>query len=153
MKTFNKLVEECLKEGVNELFPWDLTEFLEAHPETLLVDIREPYEYNAMHMAGAINVPRGILESACEFNYEETVPALADARDQPVVLLCRSGNRTVLAASVMQRMGYRQVYSLKTGLRGWNDFEQPLVDHHGQAVDIDTADDYFTTHLRPEQAR
>ena len=153
MKTFNKLVEECLKEGVDELFPWDLPEFMEANPNTLLVDIREPYEFDAMHMEGSINVPRGILETACEFNYEETVPELADARERPVVLICRSGNRTILAARVMQLMGYQQVVSLKTGLRGWNDFEQPLVDGGKSPVEIDNADEYFATHLRPEQTR
>jgi hypothetical protein len=43
------------------------------------------------------------------------------------------------------------VKSLKTGLRGWNDYEQPLVDAQGRPVDIDDADALFATRLRPEQ--
>jgi len=150
MKTFLNLVEETA-ETVNEIFPWDLEEKLESDQPPLLIDIREPYEYDAMHISGSISAPRGILESACEFNYEETIPALANARDKEVVLLCRSGNRTVLAAAVMQQMGFKKVSSLKSGLRGWNDYEQPLVDKDEQPVDIDVADEYFTVKLRPDQ--
>jgi hypothetical protein len=43
------------------------------------------------------------------------------------------------------------VVSLKTGLRGWNDYEQPLVDKNDNPVDIDDADDYFTPKLREDQ--
>ena len=44
--------------------PWDLEERLQQNPDLLLVDVREPYEFDAMHIAGSMNVPRGILESA-----------------------------------------------------------------------------------------
>jgi len=152
MKRYTDLVAECLA-GVTELFPWDLADRLAQPNPPLLVDIREPYEYAAMHIAGSINVPRGIIESACEWDYEETVPALVEARQQELILICRSGNRSVLAASTLQRMGYQQVKSLKTGIRGWNDFEQPLINSAGEPVDIDDADAYFTTRLRPEQHR
>lgn len=151
MKTFKQLVEECSKR-IHELFPWDLAERL-PHENILLVDIREPAEYNAMHIADSLNVPRGILEAACEYEYEDTVPILAAAREQPIVLVCRSGNRSVLAAEVLQQMGYQQVWSLKTGLRGWHDSEQPLVDQLGVPVSLEAADDYFTAKLRADQFR
>ena len=150
MKTFNELVNQSL-ENVEELFPWDLEEELQTNPGLLVLDIREPYEFDAMHIEGALNVPRGVLESACEYNYEETVPELAEARDRDIVVICRSGKRSVLAADVMQQMGFQRVRSLKTGLRGWSDYEQDMVDRNGQLVDEDTAIDYFTPKLRPEQ--
>lgn len=152
MKTYTDLIAECLTD-VDELFPWDLSEKLEQNPELFLLDIREPYEYQAMHIPGSVNVPRGILESACDWDYEETVPELVNARDKEVVVICRSGYRSVLAAHTMQRMGYKKVYSLKTGVRGWNDFEQPLVDGNGGDVDIDDADDYFVPDVKAEQRR
>lgn len=151
MKTFSQLVEEA-RAQVTEIMPWDLADKLND-ADLLLVDIREPYEYDAMHIAGSINVPRGVLETACEYNYEETVPVLADARDKQVVLVCRSGNRSIFAAQVLQELGYQHPVSLKTGLRGWNDFEQLLVDNSGQPVDIDAADEYFLPRLRPEQQK
>jgi hypothetical protein len=68
-------------------------------------------------------------------------------------VVCRSGYRSLLAAANMQVLGYRSVYSLKTGLRGWKDYEQPLVDGEGHEVDLDAADEYFTPRIRPDQRR
>jgi len=152
MKTFTQIVEATAK-SITEIMPWDLEEKLESETPPLLIDIREPYEFDAMHIKGAFLVPRGILETACEFNYEETIPELADARDKEIVVICRSGNRSVLAAAVMQELGYKNVASLKTGLRGWNDYEQPLTNNSTENVDIDVADAFFSTALRPEQER
>ncbi|MBI1425203.1 MAG: rhodanese-like domain-containing protein [Gammaproteobacteria bacterium] len=151
MKTFYQLVEAA-RANVKELFPWDLVDRVQAN-DILVIDIREPYEYDAMHIQDSLNVPRGILETACEYDFEETVPELVEARDKDVVLVCRSGNRSIFAAEVLQQMGYQKVYSLKTGLRGWNEFEQPLVDKDNYPVSIDDADDYFTAKVHPEQRK
>ena len=150
MKTFNELVEQSAK-NVTEIFPWDLEERLEENPSLLLLDIREPYEYEAMHIKNSINVPRGVLETACEYDYEETVAQLVEARDKEVVVACRSGNRSIFACEVMQKMGYQNVVSLKTGLRGWSDYEQPLFDNDGNEIDEDASIDYFTSHIREDQ--
>jgi rhodanese-related sulfurtransferase len=149
MKTFSQLVAECSKQ-VRELFPWDLADKME-NDELLLVDVREPYEYEKMHIEGSINVPRGILESACEYDYEETIPQLVEAREKDVIVICRSGFRSVFAAHMMQQLGYQSVWSLKTGLRGWNEFEQPLIDINHNEVDLDEAEEYFMPKLRQEQ--
>ena len=149
MKRFTELVAETA-ERVKELFPWDLEEILQER-EVLLLDIREPAEFNAMHIDGSINVPRGVLETACEYDYEETVPELVEARDREIIVVCRSGNRSVFVCDVMQVMGYQNVSSLKTGLRGWTDYEQPLVNEKGETVSEDDADAFFTPNLRPEQ--
>lgn len=150
MKRFTDLVAECLPH-IKELFPWDLDHLLQERRDVLLLDTREPYEFDAARIDGSLNVPRGILEAACEYGYEDTVPELAQARMRPVVVICRSGNRSALAAWVMRQMGYQDVYSLKTGLRGWNDYELPLVAGNGEPLDVDSADEYFTTRLRPDQ--
>jgi rhodanese-related sulfurtransferase len=150
MKNFLNLISDCLGD-VREIMPWDLEERLQENPELLIVDVREPYEYDAMHIENSVHAPRGILESACEWDYEETIPELVKARQREVVVVCRSGYRSVLAAFSMQLLGFENVVSLKTGLRGWNDFEQPMVDRDGNPVDIDDADDYFTPELREDQ--
>lgn len=152
MKRFMELVRDCLT-AVNEIMPWDLEERLQANPDLLIVDVREPYEFDAMHIANSLNVPRGILESACEWDYEETIPELVRARDREVVLVCRSGNRSILAASSLQVLGFRNVVSLQTGLRGWKDYDQPLQDRANDEVDLDDADTYFTPQLRDDQLR
>jgi rhodanese-related sulfurtransferase len=150
MKKFIDLISECLGD-VGEIMPWDLEERLEANPDLLIVDVREPYEYEAMHIKGSLSAPRGILESACEWDYEETIPELVNARGREIVVVCRSGYRSVLSSFSMKMLGYQNVVSLKTGLRGWNDYEQPLVDKEDVPVDMDVADEYFIPHLREDQ--
>ena len=150
MKSIDDFINEALK-NVDELFPWDLEEEINNKADILLLDIREPYEFDAMHIEGAISVPRGILETACDYDYEETVPELVEAREREIVVICRSGKRSVLAADVMQQMGYRKLRSLKTGMRGWSDYEQTMVDTDGKAVDEDAAIEYFTPKLRADQ--
>jgi rhodanese-related sulfurtransferase len=150
MKRFNELVSACLPD-ITEVFPWDVEEKLGGDPVPLVLDIREQDEFAAMHIQGSLLVPRGILETACEYNYEETVPELVKAREREVVVVCRSGNRSALAAFTMQLLGYRSVSSMKTGLRGWNDYELPLVDAKGRVVPIEEADEFFSTRLRPDQ--
>jgi rhodanese-related sulfurtransferase len=150
MKRFTDLVSECLPH-IREEFPWDVEEKLDGPDPPLILDIREPEEFRAMHIRDSLNVPRGILESACEYGYEETVRDLVEARSRKIVLVCRTGNRSTLAAFIMQLMGYRNVVSMKTGLRGWNDYELPLVNAAGMTVPVEQADDFFTTRLRPDQ--
>jgi rhodanese-related sulfurtransferase len=150
MKRFTDLIAECLPH-IHELLPWDIESLREEHADVLVLDVREPYEFQAARIEGSLNVPRGVLETACEYGFEETVPELVEARTRPVLVVCRSGNRSALAASVMQEMGYREVYSLKTGLRGWNDYELPLIKGEGDTLDVEAADTYFTPTIRPEQ--
>jgi len=152
MKNFLELISNCLTD-VREIMPWDLEQRLQLNPDLLIVDVREPYEYSSMHIPGSLNVPRGILESACEWDYEETEPELVKARDREVVVVCRSGHRSILAANSLQVLGYENVVSLQTGVRGWKDYDQPLVDGEGRPVDLDDADVYFTPKLRPDQLR
>ncbi len=152
MKHFTDLIAELLPE-VEEIFPWDLADKLQQPNPPILLDVREPYEYDALHIEGSLLVPRGILEAACDWDYDDTVPELAGGRDREIVVICRSGNRSVLAAHTMKLMGFKQVSSLKTGIRGWNDFEQPLIDKDCKVVDIDDADELLASKVRPEQRR
>jgi rhodanese-related sulfurtransferase len=150
MKRYFEMVADALTR-VKEIQPWDLSKLLAAGKAPVLLDVREPAEFAALHIPGALNVPRGVLEQSCEWDFDETEPLLAAGRDLDIVVICRSGYRSALVADVMQQMGYTGVVSLKTGVRGWNDFEQPLVDGTGKPVDADTADTLLAPRLRPEQ--
>jgi rhodanese-related sulfurtransferase len=100
-----------------------------------------------------VHVPRGLLEAACSWDYDDTVPALAAGRERSIAVVCRSGQRSLLAADVLQQLGYADVVSLKTGVRGWNDAEQPLVDADGRAVDGDAAEAQLAPRVRADQQR
>jgi len=149
-KTFNDLIADALTE-IDELFPWDLEEHLENHPETLLLDIREPDEFDGAHLKNSIHVPRGILEQACEWDYAETIPELVNARERPVLVICRSGNRSVLAALTMKLLGFKNLMSLKMGVKGCNDSDIALINKAGEVADPDWADEFFNPEVRGDQ--
>lgn len=148
--SFQQMIAEILPE-IKEVFPWDAEEMLEQNNDILLVDIREPNEYEGAYIPNAILVPRGILEASCDWGYSDTIPELVKARDKTVIVICRSGNRSALAAHTMQRMGYNDIYSLKTGVKGWNDADLPLVNAEGEEVDPDWAEDFFNEAVRDDQ--
>ncbi|MFC7408106.1 rhodanese-like domain-containing protein [Hydrogenophaga atypica] len=79
----------------------------------VLIDVREADEYAAGHLPGAVHISRGLLE----FKLSGT-PALA-ARDQKVVLYCKTSGRAALAACAMADMGYLNVVSLAGGFDAW----------------------------------
>jgi rhodanese-related sulfurtransferase len=152
MKRYDELVEEALVR-VKEVTPWDFGRRYNSGDVPLLLDIREPAEFDALRIPGSINVPRGILEQSCEWDYDETVPELVAGREREIVVICRSGKRSVLAADVMQQMGFANVSSLKLGIRGWNDAELPMEDANGNVLDADTGDELLASRVKPEQRK
>lgn len=69
----------------------------------LLLDVRTPSEFQAGHIAGAVNVPVDALR-------EQT--AKLGATDRPVVLYCRSGSRSATASRILRNAGFRSVHDL-----------------------------------------
>lgn len=152
MSSYDDLVAEACTR-VNEIMPWDLGRALASGEKPILLDVREAWEFELMHIPESINVPRGVLEQTCEWDYDETVPELAAGRKQDIVVICRSGKRSVLAADTLLQMGFTNVVSLKTGVRGWNDSELPMVNAIGEVIDADTGDALLAPRLRPEQRK
>jgi rhodanese-related sulfurtransferase len=111
MKTATDLIAEA-KSRIAELTPGDVQERRARGDAFVLLDVREPNEWALGHIPGAMHIPRGVMESAIETR----VP-----REQEVVIYCASGNRSALAADVLQQMGYEKVSSMSGGIRGWSD--------------------------------
>jgi cysteine sulfinate desulfinase/cysteine desulfurase-like protein/rhodanese-related sulfurtransferase len=88
-----------------------LEALLLAHPEALLVDVRERYEQAACIPGGraALSVPLSRLA--------DELPGWLSAQAQaPLIFFCRSGNRSAKAAHCLRRLGYAQAYTLNGGL-------------------------------------
>lgn len=83
-----------------------------------LIDIREDHEWAAGRAEGAIHIGKGVIER----DIEAKVPDKAET----LVLYCGGGFRSVLAADVLQRMGYRNPVSLAGGWRAWNEAGLPV---------------------------
>jgi len=150
--TYKNLVAK-IAPRINECFPWDVAEKMTAGEDLLFLDVRENQEYDTMHIEHSLHVPRGILETAVEWDHEETEPELVRARDRRIIVVCRSGSRSVFATFTLMQMGYGKVTSLKTGLRGWNEYDLPLVDIEGNRVDPEVGDKYFANKLLDYQRK
>lgn len=109
---FLKLVEEA-KTRIREMDASSLLQKLQQKSSFRLVDVREAEEYAAGRIPGAQHLCKGILER----DIETAVPNL----NAEIVLYCGGGYRSALAAESLQKMGYKQVYSLAGGWREWLD--------------------------------
>jgi rhodanese-related sulfurtransferase len=89
-----------------------------------LIDIREPGEWEAGRIPGAVLAPRGMLEfyadPASPYHRPEFEPA------RRLILHCASGGRSALAADTLQRMGYTNVAHLDGGFKAWEAAGQPV---------------------------
>ncbi len=79
----------------------------------VLIDVREPDEFAAGHLPGAVNIPRGLLE------FRLSASEALQRRDLKVLVYCKTGGRSALAACAMQDMGYLELRSLAGGFDGW----------------------------------
>ncbi|WP_448211633.1 rhodanese-like domain-containing protein [Colwellia sp. MEBiC06753] len=74
----------------------------------VVLDVREPAEYQAKAAKGTVNVPRGILESK--------MPELYSDEKTPIFIHCASGARATFAAEQLQRIGYENVWVITCGI-------------------------------------
>jgi rhodanese-related sulfurtransferase len=106
---FEKLVAEA-KKNIQEISPQDAASALKRG-DALLIDVRDPDEWQEGHIPGAKNFSRGTIE----LEIEEAAPDLSI----PIVTHCGGGGRSALAAESLQRMGYKNVKSMAGGFKAW----------------------------------
>ena len=99
------------------LNPTDLTRLLRDRPDTRLLDVRTPSEFEAEHIAGAYNVP---LDTLSEHGPE--IRAVAE----PIVLVCRSGQRARKAEAALAAAGMTNLHVLDGGIAAWTSAGQPV---------------------------
>jgi len=109
MATTRELLQQA-KSVIREVDPAEVEPRLGS---VVVLDVREPDEYEQGALPGAIHLPRGFLE----FQVEGKLPD----KDAPVVVYCAGGARSALAAKTMQELGYRDVVSMVGGFNRWKD--------------------------------
>jgi rhodanese-related sulfurtransferase len=80
-----------------------------SRDKQVLIDVREPHEFSAGHVKGAVNVPLGQL-AARSSKFDPHVETY---------LICQSGRRSVTAAKLLTRAGFEHAYSVKGGTAAW----------------------------------
>ncbi len=83
-----------------------------------LIDVREDNEWDDGHAAGAAHVGRGVIE-------RDIVGKFPD-KNAELILYCGGGYRSALAADNLQKMGYRNVFSMRGGWTAWKDADAPI---------------------------
>jgi adenylyltransferase/sulfurtransferase len=104
--------------GVRHMTVSELAALLRATPSATprLIDVREPYEYAAGHLAGAVNIPLGQLPQR-----------LAELGDAAPVLICRSGGRSLAACKIALAAGVAAPANLEGGMLAWAAQIDPAV--------------------------
>lgn len=110
MPELEQLLNEAKKE-IQEIGPVDLKRMQQSGEEFVLIDVREPEEVSRGTIAGAIPIPRGMVEV--------TIDRVTTDKDKKIVLYCAGGVRSALAGWMLKKMGFRNVISLAGGYRGW----------------------------------
>src|SRR5437588_2057087 len=115
MASFRELLKET-KAQIREVDTAGAAEAI-ARPGTVVLDVREPDEYEQGALPGAVHLPRGHLESKIETQVGD--------RSTPIVIHCASGVRSAFAAKTLQDLGYTDVVSVKGGFNKWKDEGRP----------------------------
>lgn len=86
-----------------------------------ILDVREPWEWEAGHIEGAVHIPLNALLAGRMEGLE---------RDRPVVAVCKTGNRSEVAALMLRARGF-DAYNLESGSEAWVEAGLPLVTDEG----------------------
>jgi rhodanese-related sulfurtransferase len=113
---FLKLVEDA-KTRVREVSVEETRARMNNNPGARLIDVREDNEWQKGHAADAEHLGRGIIERDVEEKFPD--------HQTELILYCGGGFRSALAADNLQRMGYREVYSMAGGWKAWQDAGAP----------------------------
>lgn len=105
---FLALVDD-VRSRINEVHAREMPRLLADDPRIRLIDVREHSEHAQGHVRGAQWLGKGIIERDIEQRHPD--------RDTPLYLYCGGGFRSVLAADNLQKMGYRNVWSVDGGWR------------------------------------
>ena len=127
------------RQQVEEIEPFEAAEEIEGG-DVVLIDTREPHEYQEAHLENGKLVPPGLLG--------DEIAAAAPDKSARTILYCRSGNRSCKAAEQLQALGYEDVASMAGGILAWQEQGLPVVAASGMTAE--QRDRYSRHTLLPE---
>jgi rhodanese-related sulfurtransferase len=91
-----------------------VNEFRESmNMDIIILDCRTKEEFDSGHIEGSINIPLSMITKS-ELDRHNI------GRDAKIYIICRSGARSLVAAQIIERMGYTEVYNVSGGLLAWD---------------------------------
>jgi phage shock protein E len=89
---------------------------LQGRSDVVVLDVREPSEYDAGHIAGVKLIPMGTVA-----NRLNEIP-----KDKPVIVTCHSGNRSGQVTEFLRQQGYTNVHNMAGGITAWQQAGYPV---------------------------
>lgn len=117
MASFQDYIQS-LKGRVPEIGTAEARSKKDAHPETVILDVREADEWKEGHIPGAVHIPRGLLELKIENLFPD--------KTTPIVCHCAAGTRSFLATHSLMQLGYKNVTSMSGGFKAWKEAGFPF---------------------------
>jgi len=115
MPTYQEMLTAA-RRRVPEVTPADIAARLGG--DVVLLDVREPSEWEIGALPGAVKVPRGVLEY--------TIDKHVTDRSTPIVVYCEAGHRSLLAGAMLKDLGFEDVASLVGGFTRWKQEGHPI---------------------------
>ncbi len=95
---------------IRQISPPELKEYLETAPNPpLIIDVREPWEFQTCHIQGAIHIPMGQIPKT----YQQLDP------NREMVVMCHHGMRSLQVAQFLEKAGFSRLLNLKGGVDAW----------------------------------
>jgi sulfur-carrier protein adenylyltransferase/sulfurtransferase len=131
--------EATTRPQVEEIEPFEAAQEIEGG-DVVLIDTREPHEYQEAHLENGKLVPPGLLR--------DEIATAAPNKAARTILYCRSGNRSYKAAEQLQALGYEDVASMAGGILAWQEQGLPVLATEGMTPE--QRDRYSRHTLLPE---
>ncbi len=103
--------------GIPEITPMELKKKMDAHDPFVLIDVREPHEYQICRIPGSKLIPLGEVPKRM---------SELDSADE-IVVHCKSGMRSAKAVDLLMKAGFLKIHNLKGGILAWSDQVDPSV--------------------------
>lgn len=108
------------KRGIDQISADELRAKIENEEMFMLIDVREPYEFDENTIDGAFNVPRGLLEFKIgDEKFWDEQGMYVPEKTEELILFCNKGNRGSLATEALVKLGYENVKNLEGGWLVW----------------------------------
>jgi len=86
--------------------------------DAAVLDVREDGEFNEGHILNAIHIPLGLLEARLD--------EIEAYKEKPLIVYCRSGQRSAKAGAILRRQGFQSLYKLSGGMMAWTSANMPI---------------------------
>ncbi len=114
-----EMVREA-KAGITEISIEDFRTKMDGDDPFILIDVREPGEYDESNIPGSISIPRGVLEfKIANEKFWDDEGMYVPEKDEEIIVYCKKGELGALAAETLVILGYTNVKSLAGGWVVW----------------------------------